>query len=154
MIEIFILFVEPFLSVDRIKLHDVPLHSPIRRIIFLENRSVTTAAHFNWSGINQLVKIEPKSGTLEPEQRQLVMVEFKVESDNGPAFHNIELSCHVTSQNDQAQSWKKRFADFYKIFGTKFQFSIFQEKKFSKFQEKIEAKKYNFEKTTGYVSKK
>ena len=89
------------LSVDRIKLHDIPLHSPIRRIIFLENRSVTTAAHFNWSGLNQLVTIEPQSGTLEPEQRQLVMVEFKAESENGPAFHNIELSCRVTLQNDQ-----------------------------------------------------
>ena len=93
------------LSVDRLKLGHVSLNCPVRRIVFLENPSLTTAAHFEWSGVDQsvgeqLVKVNPRSGTIEPEQRQLVTVEFRADSQSGPALHNIELSCHITSQKD------------------------------------------------------
>ena len=64
------------LSLDRIRLGNVPLGSPVRRIIFLENKSVEIPSQFKWQNHSRFVQITPTSGRLEPGERKLIHIEF------------------------------------------------------------------------------
>ena len=67
------------LSQDRVKLGPVPLGSPVRRIIFLENRSATNAALFQWKLYDeQFMSIRPQSGQIEPGGQQMIRIEYFV----------------------------------------------------------------------------
>ena len=67
------------LSQDRVKLGAVPLGSPVRRIIFLENRSATNAALFQWKLYDeQFMSIRPQSGQIEPGGQQMIRIEYFV----------------------------------------------------------------------------
>ena len=70
------------LSQDRVNLGPVPLGSPVRRIIFLENRSIKNSALFQWKLCDdRFLSIRPQSGQIEPGGQQMVRIEYFVGVD-------------------------------------------------------------------------
>ena len=88
------------LSLDRIQLGNIPLGSPVRRIIFIENRSAVTSAHFSWNCRSEFLSIEPRQGKLEPRERMLIKVEYCQSTSSPPSFHSIETHCDIVSVTD------------------------------------------------------
>ena len=67
------------LSQDRVNLGPVPLGSPVRRIIFLENRSTKNSALFQWKLCDdRFLSVRPQSGQIEPGGQQMVRIEYFV----------------------------------------------------------------------------
>ena len=88
------------LSQDRVKLGPVPLGSPVRRIIFLENRSATNAALFQWKLYDErFMSIRPQSGQVEPGGQQMIRIEYFVPVDRFVRFHEIVITSFLVNQH-------------------------------------------------------
>lgn len=72
----------------------------MRRIIFIENRSAVTSAHFSWNCRSEFLSIEPRQGKLEPRERMLIKVEYCQSTSSPPSFHSIETHCDIVSVTD------------------------------------------------------
>ena len=88
------------MNIDRLRLGEVPLDAPIRRLVFISNQS-DAPVFFNWSGLNECVSVVPCKGKIEGSAQKTVVVEFKAPSAGGSAVHNVDLHCEVTSESDQ-----------------------------------------------------
>ena len=116
------------------------------QFVIFKNINRYQAAHFVWEGLNDLVKVWPITGKLAPEKSQLVTIEFTAGSEHGPAFHNIELSCHVTSESDQV-SYQAQFESWTKEKKRQEEEFVFTDSKFPPSQRKGQnKKKINFKK--------
>uniref|UniRef100_H2Y6N0 Abnormal spindle-like microcephaly-associated protein ASH domain-containing protein n=1 Tax=Ciona savignyi TaxID=51511 RepID=H2Y6N0_CIOSA len=89
-----------FLSEERIGFGNVPLFSRSRHIIFLNNKSTERPLSYSWHAasdvVNDVLRIEPVQGYLQPGESAMTKVTFCAAGQ--PSFYDLDLICEVVDE--------------------------------------------------------
>ncbi|XP_077974570.1 cilia- and flagella-associated protein 65-like [Styela clava] len=89
-----------FLSEERISFGNIPLFSRKRHVFFLTNKSTDRPMRFSWHAssetVNDVLRIEPVHGRLEPGEHKLTRITFCAAGQ--PSFYDLDLICEVIDE--------------------------------------------------------
>ncbi|CAK8673924.1 unnamed protein product [Clavelina lepadiformis] len=104
-----------FLSEERIGFGNIPLFGRARHVVFLmnksENRPITYSWHATSEVVNDVLRVEPVQGYLEPGQKVMTKISFCAAGQ--PSFYDLDLICEVVDEikmgeyHSELAAWEK-----------------------------------------------